>query len=128
MVNGHRVTNNPIRALLPQTNFTMSDLYWFLVCRGALAFEYRRGPVPHTSRKRCMRRGFMGFLRKFHTNGERRANAAVPADDDCATNRITVRPSRAPGRLPDVWDERGRAKGDRSWKAYRRTQYRPLRP
>ncbi len=102
----------------------MSGLFWLLRQGSDFTFEYRRGPVPHTSGRRSRRNAFFRGLRRFHNFVERRENSFVGIDDDCARHGIRVRPSRRPGNFRHFWDEVDRRGDGRSWKGYRGTRYR----
>ena len=67
----------------------------------------------------------MNCLRHPRTTAERRANAGVAADGlDCGWR---VRPARRGHTLVSAWDDQCRSTCDvRSWKHYRRTQYKVI--
>ncbi len=72
------------------------------------------GPVPGTGRSR---KG--SYFRGPHTTDERRMNQHIDADEPQA------RPCRCERHLPTSWDDRPvAARLVRSWKRYRRTQWK----
>jgi hypothetical protein len=81
---------------------------------------FRNGPVPHT---RCWRPGG-SMYRAVRTANERRANAAAIEDAREAGRKDPVRGRRR--ALPSTWDDVRVERHGRTWKAHRRTQYKPV--
>lgn len=86
----------------------------------------QRGPVPVWRRGPVPRTGYKGgshtdTLRYPRTQAARKAGQA-PVDD----NEPIVRRARSPVALPTAWDDAPRG-CQRSWKAHRRTQWKPAR-
>ena len=66
----------------------------------------------------------MGWLRHPRTQQERRVNGKRNhiTDDDC---KVKTRPKRNQVHLPCLWDDvLNHSWYDRSWKRYRKTQYK----
>ena len=57
------------------------------------------------------------YFRNPKTTQERR--------DAAALDSVAVRPSRNPANLPNAWDDIPKSV-HRTWKRYRKTQYRPV--
>lgn len=94
-------------------------LYRFRWERWAVPTWNGEGPVPGTGR-----RGNYGYHRRPRTQAERRLNQFLDSDVEDGAPR--VRAKRSAHNLPDAWDDLNRPLERRSWKAYRRTQYKRI--
>lgn len=82
--------------------------------------KFRNGPVTQGWKRN--RRKNWGY--KNPRNHQERTNEAfLKFDEDLEFHKVKIRPRR--GDLPQLWDESERYdKKDRSWKRYRKTQYK----
>lgn len=83
-------------------------------------YEFRRGPISGLSKRR---RWFKNSHRSPKTTQERRELSHWEVDEDIHDYKIKVRKDR--NELPTHWDDLYRqSRRDRSWKNYRKTQWK----
>lgn len=66
------------------------------------------------------------FLRPVRTTQERRANGTRSRGADYDDFRVRSRARRGLKRLPNYWDDIQVDRSDRSWKVFRKTQYKAV--
>lgn len=80
---------------------------------------YRSAPVPRTGKRSGGR-----YYRRMKTTQEIKAALSLLADDVAVEHRIRARPSRNGRNLVQAWDDVPILRDDRSWKRFRKTQWK----
>lgn len=82
---------------------------------------FRQAPVPCTGK-----RGGGRYFRRMRTTQEIKAALFLLADEDAAEHGVRARPSRNGRNLVNVWDDVPIQRDDRSWKNFRKTQWKEV--
>lgn len=92
---------------------------WLLRRMAGRTAPFREAPVPRTGK-----RGGGRYYRRMKTTQERREALGLLADAEAAEYGVKARPARNGSNLPHAWDDFPIQRDDRSWKRFRKNQWK----